>query len=152
MMQQSISHKPFVSRPADFREKQLKEKQSTDGIHHLMNAFFAQFYKEEIILNNQNDYDPAFNSFDEYQNYDQYYDDSYYNSNNSVDDEVFNNFYRIVNELTQKARVMLKDKISNIRQDPLFDEIIFYCVVFGIKLTLFCVLRKGAEKNFIGDI
>lgn len=98
-------------------------------------------------MNNQNGYDPDFNSFDEYQNYDQYYD-----GYNSVDDEVFNNFYRIVNELTQKARVMLKGKISYIKQDQLFNEILFYCVVFGIKLTLFCVLRKGAEKNFIGDI
>jgi hypothetical protein len=103
--------------------------------------------------NNQNDYDPTL--FDEYQNYDGYYDgydNSYYNPNNSVEDEVFNNFYRIISELSQKARVMLKGRISNIRQDPLFDEILFYCVVFGIKLSLYCVLKKGAEKKFTGDI
>jgi hypothetical protein len=104
-------------------------------------------------LNNQNDYDQAYNSYDEYQNYDQYdYDEPYYNSNNSVEDELFNNFYQIINEVSQKARKMLHGKISYIKQDQLFNEILFYCVVFGIKLTLFCVLRKGAEKNFTGDI
>jgi hypothetical protein len=105
--------------------------------------FLSKNLKEADLLNNYYDgYDPAS-------------DDQFYNPGafeNNYEDDVFNSFYSIVNEVSQKARQAIHGNVTRLRENKMFDEILFYCMIFGIKLTLYYHLRKGAENGYTGDI
>jgi hypothetical protein len=96
-------------------------------------------------LNNYYDgYNPAFDDQD------QFYSTADFENN--YEDDVFNSFYSIVNEVSQKAKQAIHGNVTRLRENKMFDEILFYCLIFGIKLTLFYYLRRGAEMGFTNDI
>jgi hypothetical protein len=104
-------------------------------------------------------YDPAnegyYNQFYNQNNNDDY-EEPFFNSmggiDNSLEDEVFYNLNKIINDTSKKARSMLHDKVTYLRKNELFNEAVFYCLVFCIKLSLFIALRKGVEKGYMGDL
>lgn len=102
--------------------------------------------KEADLLNNY--YDGYYPASDDYE--DQFYNPGAYENN--YEDDVFNSFYSIVNEVSKKARQAIHGNVIRLRENKMFDEILFYCMIFGIKLTLLYYLRKGKENGFTGDI
>jgi hypothetical protein len=100
-------------------------------------------------------YDSAFEGFDCFNQgyYQQEPGDESYGHYSQCVDEVTQCQKDIFNEVKRTAKAV-HDCIKNLEDDDkeILSQMGFFVVVFIFKLGLFVVLRKGAQKGFIGDL
>lgn len=79
------------------------------------------------------------------------FNDSFYSGVGGINDTMRDNF--IFSELNSIVGTVAKRALSQLKttveDNALLREISFYCIIFGIKLCLFIVLRNGAKQGFV---
>jgi NTP pyrophosphatase (non-canonical NTP hydrolase) len=54
---------------------------------------------------------------------------------------------QLVSEVARQAAVSFKESLSELKENALLNELLFYVTVFALKMALYVTLRKGIEKN-----
>jgi hypothetical protein len=65
-----------------------------------------------------------------------------------ADDQVFAYLNELISDVAQKARDSFFQGFNELKDNPLYAEIAFYCGVFALKLCLFLLLRQGLQKGY----
>lgn len=79
--------------------------------------------------------------------------DAFYGSEGGIDnasgqDQVIGYVNEIINQAARKAHQSFNDGLNELRENHLFNEVLFYVCVFTLKLSLYLALRKGLERGY----
>jgi hypothetical protein len=64
------------------------------------------------------------------------------------EDEVFSVLNGIINEAAQKAREAFEEGFNELKANPLVNEVLFYTIIFILKIGLYLELKKGLMRGY----
>jgi hypothetical protein len=80
------------------------------------------------------------------------FEEAFYSSEGGIDnafsnDQTFSYLNQLVSEVARQANQSFQEGLNELRENKLFNELLFYITVFALKMALYVTLRKGMEKN-----
>jgi hypothetical protein len=54
---------------------------------------------------------------------------------------------QLVSEVARQASASFQEGLSELKENKLYNELLYYIAVFALKMALYVTLRKGMEKN-----
>jgi hypothetical protein len=98
-------------------------------------------------------YEDGYSPFGGYQQDDDFEEIFYGADTGGIDnalgqDQVFGYVNEIINQAARKAHQSFNDGLNELRENQLFNEVLFYICVFTLKLSLYLALRKGLERGY----
>jgi hypothetical protein len=98
-------------------------------------------------------YEDGYNPFGSYQESNNFEDAFYGADTGGIDgalgqDQVFGYVNEIINQAARKAHQSFNDGLNELRENQLFNEILFYVCVFTLKLSLYLALRQGLSRGY----
>jgi hypothetical protein len=64
------------------------------------------------------------------------------------EDEVLSVLSGIINEAAQKARETFNEGLNEFKANPLVNEILFYTIIFILKVSLYVELKRGLDHGY----
>ena len=86
--------------------------------------------------------------------YERDYENPFSNSETDSGDDQFFDCLRELNEIFSKVRRVARANFQGLNEDDkqLINQIIYFFVIFGLKIALYVTLRYGDRNGFSGDL